>query len=64
MAQGDTLFAEIREREARIAELEAALREALSMLSCCGLEEPDDKMQASWDRGLAKVDAALKQSEA
>lgn len=57
------LCGEIDLLRTRIAEIEAALREARSMLSCCGLDEPDDEMQASWDRGIAKVDAALKKSE-
>jgi hypothetical protein len=44
---------------ARIAELEAALKEARGMLRSCGLDEPDDEYQAMWDKGLAKIDAAL-----
>lgn len=44
---------------ATVAELQAALREARAMLRSCGLDEPDDGLQASWDRGLAKIDAAL-----
>lgn len=45
--------------ERRVAELTAALKEARAMLRACGLEEPDDQYQAMWDRGLAKIDAAL-----
>lgn len=37
----------------------AALREARAMLRSCSLEEPDEEMQATWDKGLAAVDAAL-----
>ena len=45
----------------RIAELEAALREARGMLSSCGFEHPEDdpELVVSWERGLAKIDAAL-----
>lgn len=45
----------------RIAELEAALREARGMLNSCAFESPDDDQElvASWGRGLAKIDAAL-----
>ena len=47
-------------RDKRIAELEAALREARSMLNACSLDEPDAEYEASWRRGLEKIDAALK----
>ncbi len=36
-----------------------ALQEARAMLAACELSEPDDEYQASWDRGLATIDAAL-----
>jgi hypothetical protein len=49
------------EAACRIAELEAALRCARGMLRSCGFDEPDDdpELVASWERGLAKIDAAL-----
>lgn len=37
MSQGDTLFAEIRERNARIAELEDILRCGMPRLGRCAL---------------------------
>ena len=55
-------LAQLDRKDRRIAELEAALREARSMLAACGLDEPDDELQASWDRGLAKIDSALSKS--
>lgn len=49
----------------RIADLESALREARGMLRSCGWDEPeayiDPELKASWERGLAKIDAALTQ---
>lgn len=47
------------EAAARIEALEDALREARGMLASCALDEPDDGLQASWDRSLSKIDAAL-----
>lgn len=49
-------------KDERVAELEAALREARGMLRSCGFESPEDdpELVASWERGLAKIDAALK----
>lgn len=58
----DELCAKLRMRDDRITELEAALREARGMLRSCGLDEPDDEFQALWDRGLAKIDAALQRA--
>ena len=43
----------------RQVELEKALREARAMLCACGLDEPDDEYQASWERGLARIDAVI-----
>jgi hypothetical protein len=43
-----------------------ALREARSMLRACGIEDPEGEgadIQASWDRGLARIDAALSKLE-
>ena len=42
-------------------ELLAALREAREMLRSCGIDEvdPEPELVASWERGLAKIDAAL-----
>lgn len=44
---------------AKLEIAEKALAEARSMLDSCGLSEPDDEYQAIWDRGLARIDAAL-----
>ena len=56
----EELQAKLRARDDRITEIEAALREARAILRSCGLDEPDEECQAMWDRGLAKIDAALK----
>lgn len=54
---------EIKRMGSRIEDLEAALREARSMLRSCAFDDQEDyvdkDLKASWERGLAKIDAAL-----
>lgn len=61
----ETAMQRLLEARDRITELKAALREARGMLKSCDFDDPDvDKeLQASWGRGLAKIDAALSKSE-
>ena len=55
------LDVKLRHAHERIAVLEKGLSEARSMLAACQLDEPDDEFQDSWDRAVARIDAALAQ---
>lgn len=56
----------LREQLSNLTSVHVALKEARSMLRACRIDDPDGEgadIKESWDRGLARIDAALSKLE-